>query len=205
MVLQRLVRPRHAVLRARAVRPAARLETPPLLPMAQSGTHARHGGLHRGAGGHDAPRRPRRHERDGPAQRRVLSAMVRPRLAAILPLLLLSGCVRSDFNLATQRQEYTLTSTDREVETGRKLARRVERELTLAADEPAQQRGRDIGARPAAVGDRRELVYTFAVIEETDVNAFSLPGGYVFINSGLVKEAGSDDELAAVIAHEVAH
>ena len=131
--------------------------------------------------------------------------MVRPRLAAILPLLLLPGCVRSDFNLATQRQEYTLTSTDREVETGRKLARRVERELTLAADEPAQQRVRDIGARLAAVCDRRELVYTFAVIEDTDVNAFSLPGGYVFLNSGLVKEAGSDDELAAVIAHEVAH
>ena len=126
-------------------------------------------------------------------------------ILALSAFLVLAGCVRSNFNLATQRQEYTLTSTDKEVETGRKLARRVEREMTLAADEPTQQRIRIIGSRIAAVCDRRELVYTFAVIEDKDVNAFSLPGGYVFLNSGLVQKTDSDDELAAVIAHEVAH
>jgi predicted Zn-dependent protease len=113
--------------------------------------------------------------------------------------------VRTDFNLATKRQEYTLTSTEKEVETGRRLARRVEREMTLVPDESVQQRIRDLGDRLAAVCDRRELVYTFAVVEEEEVNAFSLPGGYVFLASGLVKQAASDDELAAVIAHEVAH
>ena len=126
-------------------------------------------------------------------------------ILALSAFLVLAGCVRSNFNLATQRQEYTLTSTDKEVETGRKLARRVEREMTLAADEPTQQRIRIIGSRIAAVCDRRELVYTFAVIEDKDVNAFSLPGGYVFLNSGLVQKTDSDDELAAVIAHEMAH
>ena len=50
--------------------------------------------------------------------------MPRPRFVAI-PLLLLAGCVRSDFNLATQHQEYTITSTDKEVAMGRKLARRA--------------------------------------------------------------------------------
>ena len=131
--------------------------------------------------------------------------MPRPRFVAIPLLLCASGCVRSDFNLATQRQEYSLTSTDKEVETGRRLARRVEREMTLAADEAAQQRVKDIGARIAEVCDRRELVYTFAVVDDDDVNAFSLPGGYVFLNSGLVKETATDNELAGVIAHEVAH
>ena len=131
--------------------------------------------------------------------------MPRPRFVAIPLLLLSAGCVRSDFNLATQRQEYTLTSTDKEVETGRRLARRVEREMPLAADEAAQRRVKDIGARIAEVCDRRELVYTFAVVDDDDVNAFSLPGGYVFLNSGLVKAAATDDELAGVIAHEVAH
>ena len=130
--------------------------------------------------------------------------MPRPRFVAI-PLLLLAGCVRSDFNLATQHQEYTITSTDKEVETGRRLALRVEREMALAADEAMQQRVKDIGARIAAVCDRRELVYTFAVVEDKDVNAFSLPGGYVFLNNALVKEAATDDELAGVIAHEVGH
>jgi predicted Zn-dependent protease len=122
-----------------------------------------------------------------------------------LASLLLSGCVRSHFNLATEREEYTITSTEKEVEVGRKIARRVEEELSVVADEPLQQRVRSIGERIAAVCDRRELVYHFAVVAEEEVNAFSLPGGYVFINDGLIKEASNDDELAGVIAHEVAH
>lgn len=120
-------------------------------------------------------------------------------------LLLLPGCVRTNFNLATGQQEYTLTSTDKEVETGRKIARRVEEELPLVADEPMQQRVRAIGQRIAAVCDRRELIYHFAVVEGEEVNAFSLPGGWVYLNEGLVKKAANDDELAGVIAHEVAH
>jgi predicted Zn-dependent protease len=120
-------------------------------------------------------------------------------------VLLLSGCVRSHFNLATERQEYTITSTEKEVEVGRKVARRVEEEMTVVADEPLQQRVRSIGERIAAACDRRELVYHFAVVAEEEPNAFSLPGGYVFINEGLVKETSNDDELAGVIAHEVAH
>ncbi len=98
-----------------------------------------------------------------------------------------------------------MTSTGREVEQGRKLALRVKKELTLVADESIQQRVRAIGERLAAVCDRREIVYQFAVVEDEDVNAFSLPGGYVFVNDGLIKKTKNDDELAAVIAHEIAH
>lgn len=130
-------------------------------------------------------------------------------LQALLWLAVLSGtlhgCVRSNFNLATQRQEYTLTSTEKEVDIGRKLARRVERELKLVQDEPLQEQVKQIGRRLAAVCDRKELVYHFAVVQDKDVNAFSLPGGYVFIHEGLIKETGSDDELAGVMAHEIAH
>lgn len=123
---------------------------------------------------------------------------------ALLPLIV-SGCVRSNFNLATQRQEYTLTSTEKEVEMGRKLAQRVEQELSPVADESVQSRARAIGERIAKVCDRQELVYTFTVVKDDEVNAFSLPGGYVFVNDGLIKKTSSDDELAGVIAHEVAH
>lgn len=127
------------------------------------------------------------------------------RFCACLLALACLGCGRSHFNLATQRQELTFTSTDREVEQGRKLARRILRELPLVADETVQQRIRGIGQRIAAVCDRRELVYQFYAVAEEDVNAFSLPGGHVFINEGLIKKAANDDELASVIAHEVAH
>ena len=116
-----------------------------------------------------------------------------------------NGCVQSHFNLASQHQDYTLTSTEKEVAIGRTLARRVEAELPVVADEPMQARVRSIGERLAAVCDRRELVYSFTVVHEEEVNAFSLPGGYVFLNDALVEKAASDDELAAVISHEVAH
>ena len=117
----------------------------------------------------------------------------------------LSGCVRSNFNLATQQQEYTITSTEKEVALGRRVAQQVHKELPDVADEPLQQRVRAIGERIVAVCDRKELVYRFSVVQDDAVNAFSLPGGYVFINEGLIKKTSNDDELAGVIAHEVAH
>lgn len=126
------------------------------------------------------------------------------RLAASLAALALTGC-SSHFNLASQREGYTLISTTREVETGARLARVVERELPLLADAPAQARVRQIGERLAAVAERHEVMYRFGVIDEDEVNAFSLPGGWVYVYRGLIEKTASDDELASVIAHEIAH
>jgi len=124
---------------------------------------------------------------------------------AAMVVVIASGCVRTDYNVASHQQEYTLTSTDREVEMGRKIAHQVEEKETVVVDEPMQERVRAIGQRLVAVCDRKELVYHFTVIKDKEVNAFSLPGGYVFINDGLVKKVATDDELAAVLAHEIGH
>ena len=113
--------------------------------------------------------------------------------------------MRTNYNLATQRQEHTITSTEREINMGRKLAKRVEEEMKIVEDAPLQERVRSIGDRLAAVCDRKELQYHFAVIKDDDINAFSLPGGFVFVNDGLIKKTASDDELAGVLAHEIAH
>ncbi len=119
-------------------------------------------------------------------------------------VLLATGCA-SNYNLATQRVERTMTSTEREVDIGRTLATQVKKELTVVPDEPLQERVRAIGARLAAVCGRQELVYSFAVVKDKEINAFSLPGGYVFLNEGLVNKTANDDELASVIAHEIGH
>jgi predicted Zn-dependent protease len=116
-----------------------------------------------------------------------------------------SGCVSTNYNLATKQQEYTITSTEKEVNMGMALAKRVNSELTFLPDKEIQERARGIGEKLVAMCDRKELVYTFSVVEDDSVNAFSLPGGYVFINDGLIKKVATDDELAAVIAHEIAH
>lgn len=123
----------------------------------------------------------------------------------LLLVAILSGCVTSQYSIPSQRQEYTFTTTEREVELGRRLAKHVDAELTVVADETVQDRVRSIGQRLAEICDRKELVYHFAVVADAEVNAFSLPGGYVYVNEGLIKRTASDDELAAVIAHEIAH
>ena len=127
------------------------------------------------------------------------------RLALLVCLLLAAGCFRSSYNLSTQRQEYSLTSTDKEVNMGRKIARQVKKEMPVVQDEEVQARVRAIGQKLAAVCGRQELLYEFTVIEDKEVNAFSLPGGFIFVNTGLVDAVDSDDELAAVIGHEIAH
>ena len=62
-----------------------------------------------------------------------------------------------------------------------------------------------VGERVAAKGDRPELKYTFTVIDSPDVNAFALPGGYIYINRGLMAYMETEAQLAAVLGHEVAH
>ncbi|MBI4343439.1 MAG: M48 family metalloprotease [Candidatus Omnitrophica bacterium] len=115
------------------------------------------------------------------------------------------GCAQSSFNLATQQEDYTLTSTQKEVAMGRKLALRVEEELPRIPDEPLQARVEGLGRRLAAVCDRQELAYRFVAVEGEEVNAFALPGGYVYVYRGLLDAAKSDDELAGVLAHELGH
>ncbi|HAM40907.1 MAG TPA: hypothetical protein DCP69_06105 [Candidatus Omnitrophica bacterium] len=127
------------------------------------------------------------------------------RRGLVVAALALSGCVTTQYSVPTHRQEYTFTTTEKEVEVGRQLAAQVEAELPLVADEDVQERVRSIGRRLAEACDRKELVYHFAVVADPEVNAFSLPGGYVFVNEGLIGKTESDDELASVIAHEIAH
>ena len=126
-------------------------------------------------------------------------------LAALAGLALGAGCVSTNYNLATQHQDITITSTGKEVEIGRKIAQRVEASLKVAADVPVQDRVRAIGDKLVAVCDRQEIIYSFTVVEDDDVNAFSLPGGYIFVHTGLIKAMANDDELAAVLAHEIGH
>ncbi len=126
-------------------------------------------------------------------------------LCLLIALAGLCGCVQSHYNLATDEQNYTLTSDTREVSIGRKIARKVEEECPPVADIELQEKVNTIGQQLAAVSSRKELLYRFAVIEGDTVNAFSLPGGYVFLYDGLVKKTKSDSELASVLAHEIAH
>lgn len=117
----------------------------------------------------------------------------------------------ADYNPATGEDELLLIGETQEVQIGRSLAKGVEEKFCLVSDAGMQNRVAVIGEKIANVCDRPELTYSFTVIEGEDMeeeeryNAFALPGGYVYIFKDMVKYLESDDELAAILAHEVGH
>ncbi len=124
-------------------------------------------------------------------------------LALATAPVLLSSCATT-YNPATAKDEFIMIGTQEEVAIGQQVARQIENRFKLS-DDPAQiERVKRIGNRIASVCDRRELEYHFKVIKNKDINALSTPGGYVYVNKGLLDKA-NDDELAAVIAHEIGH
>jgi len=119
-------------------------------------------------------------------------------------LFILTGC-STEYNLVTKQEEKYYYSTDKEVQMGRSIDRQVANEYKFAADPLQIKRVQDIGAKIAAVSDRKEIDYHFQVLEDDTVNAVSLPGGYVYVNTGLLDKISNDDELACILAHEVGH
>lgn len=117
------------------------------------------------------------------------------------------GCATREYNTATGKEDIMFVGTDKEVNIGKSIAQSIEKskEIKLDPDPLMTERVDKVGQKIASVSDRKEVKYTFRVIDKDDVNAFALPGGYVYVFKGLVDKISNDDELAAVIAHEIAH
>ncbi|MCX5696953.1 MAG: Maf and M48 domain-containing protein [Candidatus Omnitrophica bacterium] len=122
----------------------------------------------------------------------------------MLYAIFLCGC-STEYNVATNKEETFFYTTEKEVAMGKAIDRQVLTQHKLTEDLLVQKRIEDIGRKIVAVCDRKDIDYHFKVLEDDEVNAVSLPGGFVYVNSGLVKRAANDDELAAVLAHEVGH
>lgn len=122
----------------------------------------------------------------------------------LLPTILLSGC-STEYNIVTGEQEAYFYSTDKEVQMGQSIAKEIAKEYKFVEDPLVQKRVEDIGKKIAAVSDRKEIDYHFFVLDEDEINAVSLPGGFVYVFKGLVDKVSNDDELAGVLAHEVGH
>jgi predicted Zn-dependent protease len=95
-----------------------------------------------------------------------------------------------------------LISRSEEAQMGREAARELEAKYRTSTD----RRVTAIGNRIVRASDSRDMDFTFKVIEADDLNAVSLPGGYVYVYRGLLRALADDeDALAGVISHEVAH
>jgi predicted Zn-dependent protease len=95
-------------------------------------------------------------------------------------------------------------SMEKEMALGKQLAQEVSRQAKLVTDPIITEYVNRLGQNLVRNSDAK-ISFSFQVIEDDNFNAFALPGGYVFIHAGLIKIADEEDELAAAIAHEIAH
>jgi predicted Zn-dependent protease len=114
----------------------------------------------------------------------------RRELAACLTLILVAACA---------------VSQQQEVELGATTAAQVSAELPLIRDAAVVNYINALGHQLATVTDTRNLTWQFTVVDSKEVNAFALPGGWVYVNRGLIQRATNMSELAGVIAHEIGH
>jgi predicted Zn-dependent protease len=98
-----------------------------------------------------------------------------------------------------------LASEQDEVRLGYQVHEQVLQKYRLVQDREITGYVEQLGERIARASVRPDLNYHFFVVEDQSLNAFSLPGGYVYVNTGILGLAQSEDELAAVLAHETAH
>jgi predicted Zn-dependent protease len=108
-------------------------------------------------------------------------------------------------NPVTRQPEFVLMSEDQEISIGREMDPKIIQEYGMYNSGHLQQYVETIGKRLANVSDRRGLFFHFKIADTPMVNAFALPGGYVYVTRGLLSYVNSDAELAGVLGHEIGH
>lgn len=96
-------------------------------------------------------------------------------------------------------------STQQEVQLGAQEAQQVDAQLPMLNDAEIDQYVNTLGNEIASRTSRSDLQWHFAVVNTSDVNAFALPGGYVYVNRGVLERASNASELAGVLGHEIEH
>lgn len=121
---------------------------------------------------------------------------------ALLALALLPGCAG---NPATGGSSVVVSSQGREVRIGEEMHQELLAKGAAYEDAELQAYVNRVGQRLVANSDKPDLGFTFTVVDSPDINAFALPGGYIYINRGLLAYLDSEAELAGVLAHEIGH
>jgi len=124
----------------------------------------------------------------------------------IVPLIVgaitLGGC---SANPVTGKKDFSLISKDQEVAMGAQGHRDILKTMKRYNNPALQAYVNNIGQALAKKSHRRDIRYTFTVLDDPTVNAFALPGGYIYITTGLMAYLNSEGELAGVLGHEIGH
>lgn len=125
-------------------------------------------------------------------------------LPLVPALLMLGAC---SVNPATGKQSFTgLMSPQKEAQVGAEEHPKMLAQFGGAySQDEWQAYVNEVGQKLAALSERPDLTWTFTVVNDMDVNAFALPGGYVYVTRGLLALASDEAELAGVLSHEIGH
>jgi predicted Zn-dependent protease len=123
-------------------------------------------------------------------------------LAAGLAAGPIASCAR---NPVTGKSEISLVSEGQEIQMGKEAAQQVQQSIGFVEDPELQSYVAAIGKRMAAKSERPNLPWEFHVVNDAAVNAFALPGGFIYVTRGLLAHMNSEAELASVLGHEIGH
>jgi len=129
------------------------------------------------------------------ANRRTLSAV-------LVTLMLFPGMASAQTKI---KSGFNLFSPEQDVEVGQQSAAQAEQQLPIVRDAQVQNYVNRIGSQLARNAGGPNFQYQFRVVNASDINAFALPGGYIYVNRGILDQARNEGEVAGVIAHEIAH
>jgi len=116
--------------------------------------------------------------------------------------LVVSGC---SVNPVTGKQDFVMINENQEIDMGKRYNAQILQETPPYQDSELQAYVQKIGDSLSAKSHRPNLFYRFTILDSPDINAFALPGGYIYINRGLMAYLSSEEELAAVLGHEIGH
>ena len=132
----------------------------------------------------------------------MLRSLVAPLL---LSTALLAGCGTAVVNPVTGQTERTVMDEATELAEGRKAHEQVIKEQGVYADQRLQAYVNEVGQKLAKQSHRASIPWTFTVLDSPEINAFALPGGYVYITRGILPYMASEADMAGVLGHEIGH
>jgi beta-barrel assembly-enhancing protease len=124
---------------------------------------------------------------------------------ALLSVALLGLLVACATNPVTGKRELSLMSESQEIAVGKENHPQILREMGQYEDAELQRYVAGIGQRLAKTSERPTLPWTFTVVDQPVVNAFAVPGGFIYINRGLIERAENMSQVAGVLGHEIGH
>lgn len=123
--------------------------------------------------------------------------------ALAFSLVFLAACAT---NPATGKRQFNIVSEGQEIAIGQQAHPEILRQYGVYDEKPELNRLVErVGRRLAAQSERPNLPWTFTVLDTPMVNAMAVPGGYIYITRGMLERINSEDELAGVLGHEIAH